>query len=65
MQSQWQPIETAPMTGEAILLYSDLWGISIGRWTNRKTMHGFWQYDGYEGREINFNYWMPLPEPPK
>jgi hypothetical protein len=60
--SQWQPIETAPQDGKAILGYAD--GIMTtvtwsGRYWNLCEAGSF-----AEDGEWNPTHWMPLPEPP-
>jgi hypothetical protein len=63
----WQPIETAPMDGTAILLFTG-GGVIEGHWIYRE-----WQqcaiscsYDGAGGPvfECVPTHWMPLPPPP-
>ena len=64
----WQPIDTAPRTGEAVLLW---WKYSrepfIGRWGEIKGQKG-WCCDGdhhLPKQQKQCTHWMPLPEPPK
>ena len=65
-RSHWQPIETAPRTGDDILLWDGTF-ITCGFWTHRKdvvsrTPSG-WVMDFFTNREPT--HWMPLPEPPQ
>ena len=58
---KWQPIETAPMDGEVILIYLDGNWIASSRWV--KTPNGkCWDF-GLSKAEPT--HWMPLPEPPE
>ncbi|MDE2103252.1 MAG: hypothetical protein KGL39_38760 [Patescibacteria group bacterium] len=73
--SEWQPIETAPKDGTKILVYTIHGDIEISEWYTVNRYH----YEPVEGdlyRRIeakrtggwnsnNFEWWMPLPEPPK
>jgi hypothetical protein len=73
--SEWQPIETAPKDGRAILLLP-LHGFTatVGRWDDRYTRQWHALVAGEDanwsdlgGRDPIFDasHWMPLPEPPK
>ena len=67
----WQPIETAPKDGTAIVAWcvhpyassmtepDDYVGPVIARWIDHNG--GGWTWHGHLG---NFTHWMPLPEPP-
>lgn len=66
---QWRPIETAPKTGERILLAAD-WTdklkvkqVAYGHWYK---LGPYWAYDGYQfgNPECQPTHWMPLPAPP-
>lgn len=63
--SEWQPIETAPKDGTAVLgATTDLFdgGCEVVFWDDDREMWG--TNDGpyfFKGR---FTHWMPLPEPP-
>lgn len=72
----WQPIETAPKDGTAILLCDE----ESGKWDNQQwssCVVGWWDTDdepewrdngdmGCNGQcEYEPTHWMPLPEPPK
>ena len=56
---EWQPIETAPIHAETVLL-----------WWNKGTKIGWRQYSGkwvtpYRYEPVSQpTHWMPLPEPP-
>ena len=69
----WKPIETAPKTGESILAYFPLEGLSsrfprrcIVYWSDSQRD---WIFSGRaaSGYSEGYNptHWMPLPEPPK
>jgi len=71
--NEWQPIETAPKDGSAVMLIDerceylpDRWAIAYWRpdsWAND------WRVCGADGRDyqtdIEPTHWQPLPEPPK
>jgi hypothetical protein len=66
--SEWQPIETAPKDGTAVLLFDrtnkdspDGSGIDFGFYYN-DAVRWLWACDGCEAKP---SHWMPLPEPPK
>lgn len=66
----WQPIETAPKDGKALLLYvqapSGYGLMRIGEWEGDDEGEGVWSISPYclwRGYEIT--HWAPLPEPPK
>ena len=66
---QWQPIETAPKTGEQVLTFRHkLNGITIGGFTENWYQTSFWsnQHKVFVGfpKEIQPTHWMPLPEAP-
>ena len=56
---EWQPIETAPRDGQAILAWdeNETWEIAYRQ-------RGKWRY-GPKGYSFNPTHWMPLPDPPK
>lgn len=61
--SEWQPIETAPKDGTAIILsaYSGALDRMVswdGRWSD---WGGVWTH---HGRISQPTHWMPLPTPP-
>jgi hypothetical protein len=65
--SDWQPIETAPKDGSAILLWP---GAKI--WTDQMTPAIGWYARGFgwtcssAGASGDIaTHWMPLPEPPR
>jgi hypothetical protein len=59
LDTQWQPIETAPKDGTAVLTYRGPGLIAVAE---------FWVECGWivpDGMEItNVTHWMPLPAPP-
>jgi len=72
----WQPIETAPKTGEHILAVRQPIGIRFTNWTNPPTVvhwfddperPGFYTSVNEIAPEYPFEatHWQPLPEPPK
>jgi len=67
--SAWQPIETAPLIEDAMespaqcLVYSNEFGIQMGRACRYSTGEHFAQAYGFNGA-WNITHWMPLPEPP-
>lgn len=66
---EWQPIETAPKDGSAILIYTPHFyfgaGVYLAWWgeewwevcTEGQTLHPY--------STSRATHWMPLPEPPK
>ena len=63
--SKWQPIETAPTDGTAVLLYPYL-----DDWANAYVVYGYATLDGEWFSEVGRltfepTHWMPLPEPPE
>ena len=61
---EWQPIETAPKDGTAILIHES--GIvDVASWHTLKKC--FCRYDDKERGVTQYepSFWMPLPEPPK
>jgi len=60
--SKWQPIETAPMDGTAVLVYAAPWG-NLPGFQDIASWHkeAGWCVD--ELREVT--HWMSLPEPPE
>lgn len=78
--SKWQPIETAPRDGTAVLLYqpwkSGRETLCIGHyangWINQLCLYCAHdqarKFGGEIGNEVSHcdpTHWMPLPEPPK
>lgn len=66
---EWQPIETAPMTGEPVLLY----GKTV-YYANPIVFSGYWERldeswcahgSHWDGPFFDVTHWMPLPEAPK
>ena len=66
--AMWQPIETAPKNGSAILLYPcGIFGAvspDIGYWNRDKDYEAWRTLDG-ERIEPSPSHWMPLPTPPE
>jgi hypothetical protein len=72
---EWQPIETAPKDGTAVLVYPATWGskpASIAKWNEdkyAKNPRPFWERDDDLGK-VSISrgkpptHWMPLPAPP-
>ena len=64
--SDWQPIESAPTSGEPILLYWRYAGWMRGRFVNDERGSG-WMNDGdmvLPKNQRDCTQWMPLPPPP-
>ena len=71
----WQPIETAPKDGTAVMVYPGTWSgrsASIAKWESdkyAKKPRPYWSRDDDFGR-VTFSrehpptHWMPLPPPP-
>lgn len=55
---QWQPIETAPKDGTAIIV-----GGGTAEWNPNQ--YGWFSHQGQAIIEWEVTHWMPLPEPPK
>lgn len=68
----WQPIETAPRDGTAVLVMSDNWtGTKTGRAEecngDNTYVAQWWKDDGCRGVwecPVEPTHWMPLPPPP-
>lgn len=62
----WQPIETAPKDGTAVLFYRGLskQGCDWCMWVAHYSVEDQFWCDG-EGRWTMGTHWMPLPLPPK
>lgn len=63
----WQPIETAPIDADLLLLYEPGYGVRSGFWYEDDSGREFWVC--VETRTITDGkasptHWMPLPEPP-
>lgn len=75
MNKEWRTIDSAPKTGESILVYPATWGgknAAIARWDDNKYAkkpRPFWKRDDDFGR-VSYSrqtpptHWMPLPDPP-
>lgn len=71
----WQPIDTAPKDGTAVLVYPGTWdgrSAAIAKWESdkyAKKPRPYWRRDDDMGR-VTFSrerpptHWMPLPLPP-
>ena len=61
--SEWQPIETAPKDGTAVLVYDGK--ITTAEWYG---LGGYWSLCRVgawaEDSETDPTHWMPLPDPP-
>ena len=71
----WQPIETAPKDGTAVMVYPPTWNgrsASIATWKRdkfAKKPRPYWDRDDDMGRvtisrELPTTHWMPMPELP-
>jgi hypothetical protein len=64
----WQPIETAPKDGKAIIawpVYSEPHSVATVRWETMKRIPGRWSVAGGSWPAPRTpTHWMPLPEPP-
>lgn len=54
--SEWQPIETAPKDGSAVLLWGRC-GLRLAFWNGRS-----WD-DGDYFTDLKASYWAPVPAP--
>lgn len=64
---EWQPIETAPKDGTAILLWP-CWSDEIvyaGKWYDGKVKNAWVTQWGNQALPGKITHWMPLPEPPQ
>lgn len=63
--SVWRPIETAPKTGELVLVWNGegvrpaAWSETDGCWSDEV------EHNGYDCVPIRATHWMPLPDPPR
>lgn len=64
-QMKWQPIETAPRTGERVLLAVE--GFRTANYGHWYKPGSRFVYDGYDfgNPEQQPTHWMPLPQPPQ
>ena len=66
--SEWQPIETAPKTGQAFLAAPtrDHARPFVALWLdeNHPDADGAGWYDHWNFDPVEFTHWMPLPEMP-
>lgn len=66
----WQPIETAPRTGERFLMWSRDGGFFAGNWPQGCAagewlrIRGEWRGASH-WRAQEATHWMPLPAPPE
>lgn len=69
--SDWQPIETAPRDGSALILGGMKYGprVAEGQWGpttfDRKAKSYKQGWTTSPGHEVEPTHWMPLPEGPK
>lgn len=65
---EWQPIESAPRDGSAVLVYNDR-GVHRCWWDEEWGTDGFWMIDvmkdDFPLRGTLPTHWLPLPAPPK
>jgi len=71
-ESQWQPIETAPMDGDTILIFDsysddkniDGYGVCTARWDF--SFRWWIMHQRYSNviSLVNPTHWQPLPQPP-
>jgi hypothetical protein len=66
--TEWQTIDTAPRTGEKILLYACTGDVAVGEWREFSDGTTMWEMGHTKTTIIGLNatatYWMPLPPPP-
>lgn len=72
---EWQPIETAPKDGTAILAYSRQaglegkllrsHGVKVTWWRTDRARDGFTGWGEFNDQFWPATHWTPLPEPPK
>ena len=60
MNSEWQPIETAPKDGTVILVFEPGCGMAIVSWKPKSRPN--WHDD--HGATMHPTMWMPLPDAP-
>lgn len=58
--SNWQPIATAPMDGELVLVYEDF--VSVAYFDADEDE---WYSPGLSGEMYRPTHWMQLPDPPE
>lgn len=58
--SGWQPIETAPDTGEEVIV----WGGRYSHPTVRQADGQWWRMAQHDGMQSAPTHWMPLPPAP-
>lgn len=61
----WQPIESAPRDGTALLVFSDSRAFEA-HWVDepRNSNGGFW-FSIPAWKSVSPTHWTPLPQPPK
>jgi hypothetical protein len=64
--SDWQPIETAPKDGRAVLLWipAPAGMVELCYWNTAKDQDHWLESCGFRLQEQP-THWMPLPEPPQ
>jgi hypothetical protein len=62
----WQPIETAPLTGARLLIFVPPYGVSCGHYdTILGGGDGRWVLHSVLNKAAIPTHWMPLPSPPE
>jgi hypothetical protein len=68
---EWQPIETAPKDGTAVLLWiAGRQRVAIGLWNTQEYLkrpkpHWDWSASSYTNHLYAPSHWLPLPAPPE
>jgi hypothetical protein len=65
MNSTWQPIETAPVDGTRVLLFTPGRGVDVGYWYQPDRL---WDRDWSSKKMARAeppSHWMPLPAEPE
>lgn len=62
----WQPIETAPKDGLALLWAKDVWTKTWRPWLGWRDDRGRWVTHTFDGGETSLEptHWAPVPPPP-
>lgn len=59
MQREWQPIETAPLNEQRVLLFVPPYGATTGHFSGPR-----WHCHSVLNRDAQPTHWMPLPGSP-